>query len=117
MPFIETLWWLLCAHALTDYVLQSPEMAKRKQPRPRLFEGPDTVEKSIYGPWWWWMLAHGLINGLGVLYVTQSVPLSMGEVVVHCTLDTLKSLGYLTTNQDQVGHLASKGWWAWLATL
>lgn len=112
-PFIELLWWLLCAHALTDYVLQTDMMANRKQVK----VGPrwDYLKTDPYGPWWWWMLAHGMVNGLGVLYVTQSVPLSVGEVLVHCTLDILKSLGYLTTNQDQVGHLASKGWWAWLA--
>ena len=106
------LWWLLCAHALTDYVLQSPEMSKRKHPR-ALFKGMDTVEECVYGPWWWWMAAHGLVNALGVLYVTQSVPLSIGEFVVHCALDTAKCQGWINTNTDQAGHLVSKVVWAW----
>ena len=99
------LWWLLCAHALTDYVLQPERMANLKHPH--------ETRHADYGPWWWWMAAHGLVNALGVLYVTQSVPLSIGEFVVHCTLDTAKCQGWIDANTDQAGHLVSKVVWAW----
>ena len=104
MATLTTLWWLLCAHALTDYVLQSDRMAAYKHPA--------ETRHADYGPWWWWMVAHGLINALGVLYVTQNVWLSVGECIVHMMLDTFKSRGFLTTNQDQAGHLLSKVLWA-----
>jgi hypothetical protein len=107
MTFWTTLWWLLCAHALTDYVLQSDRIAELKH--------PSTGVHATYGPWWWWMIAHGLINALGVLYVTQNVWLSVGECVVHMGLDTLKSLKGIDANTDQAGHLASKAAWAFLA--
>ena len=102
------LWWLLCAHALTDYVLQTELMATRK--RPRAYDAYSSDKE--YGPWWWWMTAHGLINALGVLYVTQSVPLSIGEFIVHCALDSAKCQGWIDANTDQVGHLLSKMVWA-----
>ena len=101
---LTRLWWLLCAHALTDYVLQPTEMAQRKHPQ--------HPADHAYGPWWWWMTAHGLINALGVLYITQNVWLSVGEFVVHCALDTAKCQGWIDANTDQVGHLLSKGVWA-----
>ena len=105
------LFYLLCGHALTDYVLQSPEMSRRKQPRARLFEGPDTVERAQYGPWWWWMLAHSLINGMLVGYLLHWWVLGLLETLVHFGLDTAKGMGKLTTTQDQVGHLLSKVVW------
>ena len=98
------LWWLLCAHALTDYVLQTDMMQTRKSPTCSLHDE--------YGPWWWWMAAHGLVNALGVLYVTQSVPLSIGEFVVHCVLDSAKCQGWIDANTDQIGHLMSKVVWS-----
>ena len=107
MSVLTRLWCLLCAHALTDYVLQTDRMAALKHPK--------ATAAPAYGPWWWWLLAHGLINALGVLYVTQNVGLSILECVVHCWLDYSKGRGWLTTTQDQGGHLLSKVAWAWLA--
>ena len=98
------LWWLLCAHALTDYVLQPERMAT--------FKHPHETRHADYGPWWWWMAAHGLVNALGVLYVTQSVILSIGEFIIHCALDSAKCQGWIDTTTDQVGHLISKMWWS-----
>ena len=100
------LWWLLCAHALTDYVLQSDRMAELKH--------PTAGTHNDYGPWWWWMTAHGLINALGVLYVTQNVWLSLGEFIVHVALDTAKCQRHIDANLDQLGHLWSKCVWAML---
>ena len=104
MTVFTTFWWLLCAHALTDYVLQPERMAELKSP----WAG----HHNDYGPWWWWMIAHGLVNALGVLYVTQNVWLSVGEFVVHTALDIAKCYRWINTNTDQVGHLISKVVWS-----
>lgn len=107
--FWGTLWWLVCVHALCDYVLQPEYMAKLKRPG-----GGTAEERQRYGPWWWWMGAHSLINGLGVTYITQEPILGMAEALVHGSLDTLKCRGMISSNQDQLGHLLSKVLWATL---
>lgn len=107
MGVFAVFWWLLCAHAVTDYVLQTDMMAHRKRPTCSLTDE--------YGPWWWWMFAHGLVNALGVLYVTQNVWLSMGECLAHMSLDVAKSQGWISTGADQLGHVVSKLLWAALA--
>lgn len=108
MSFLTTFWWLLCAHAITDYVLQPEWMGRHKG---AFLEPPH----PSYGPWWWSMSAHGLVNAAGVLYITQNVWLSMGEWVVHCVLDIQKQQRKLSATEDQIGHLLSKLAWALLA--
>ena len=108
----ETLWWLLVAHALTDYALQPSEMATHKNP---FYRGKDMA----HGPWWWTMGAHALINGGGVALVTGSWILGVAETVVHGLMDTIKcSLCMepqhvrVATWIDQGIHLLSKTLWA-----
>lgn len=102
--FFTILWWLLMAHAFTDYIWQSPEMGKYKQ--------PDSNPPSNYGPWYWHMIAHGLINAAGVNFVTGSVWLGVGEFLVHISLDYSKCRGWCSAWDDQIGHLLSKVAWA-----
>lgn len=104
---IERLFYLLALHALTDYVWQPELMANRKSPTfPQYGHDP-------YGPWWWWMTAHSLINGLGVAMVC-GWELGLAETVVHGLTDYVKCRGWATTLQDQGVHLGSKLLWAWL---
>ena len=97
-------------HALTDYALQPEWMGSHKRPHQ-----PQDLDKHLE-PWWWSMGAHGLLNGLGVWVITQSVLLGVLETAVHFLLDTAKAQGDLTMQQDQYGHWASKVGWAWLST-
>lgn len=101
-------WWLLVAHAFTDYVFQSEFMANAKQPE-------STYRRDKYGPWWWWMAAHGLINGAGVVFATGYVWLGIVESVVHSVTDYAKCQGHINTKQDQMIHVGSKGIYALIA--
>ena len=109
--WLTTFWLLLIAHAFTDYVWQTEQMGWRKDP---LASVPETEK---YGPWWWHMTAHSLINAGGVFVVTWRFPLSVGEFVVHSLTDYSKCHGWISTNVDQIIHLLSKGVWAWLSLL
>lgn len=113
-----TFWWLLVAHAFTDYVWQPEEMGRRKQPH--------VLGDPTYGPWWWTMTAHALVNGGGVAVVTQDPLLGMAETVVHFLTDWWKCVAsqhptYIGEDIrriawiDQGIHLASKCLWALLA--
>ena len=101
--WLETFFYLLAAHALTDYALQPEWMAKHKSPR---HPPPKPV-----GQWWWIMTAHSLINGVGVALILDVWWLGVAETVVHFVIDHAKCLKRLTANGDQVLHLLSKVTW------
>lgn len=97
---------LLVAHALCDYVLQPEFMARHKSPL--------ADENPKLGPWWWTMLAHGLVNGGGVYWATGLWTLGVAETVVHGVTDYLKCTGKIGTWADQLIHLGSKLVWLFL---
>lgn len=102
MIFLERFILLLCMHALFDYAIQIPW----KDP------ANESYDRAVYGPWWWAMLAHCLLNGLGVWIVLGSFKFLVLETIFHFMLDTLKSNKVLTTKQDQFWHIASKVYYA-----
>ena len=108
IDFLGVFWWLLVAHALTDYAWQTEVIATYKHP-----DVQDGVRDKI-GPWWWTMGAHALINGGGVAWVTQHWLLGFAETVLHFIVDTLKCLRVIGTKTDQGIHIASKVLWAYL---
>ena len=108
MTPVALLFRLLVAHAVCDYALQSEFMADAKRP-------DSLYRRTKFGPWWWWALAHGFINGAGVYWATYSLTLGYLETLVHVGLDYAKCRGWLTTGQDQGAHLVAKGLWLLLA--
>ena len=104
LSYVSKLWWLLVAHAMTDYVWQTEAMGRYKS---RRSDPPDYL-----GPWWWHLAAHGLINGGAVAWVTGNLWLGMAEFCVHCSLDFMKCEGMISAKQDQAGHVVSKLVWA-----
>lgn len=117
MRFVEVLFWLFFFHALLDYQLQLDPLATMKDP-----DYPDGVniaewDRQKFGPWWWSMGAHGILNGGGVALATGRIDLGIAESVVHFCLDTAKCKGWITTNQDQFGHVVSKLIWGYLSVL
>ncbi len=110
LDFFRTFWWLMAAHALTDYALQSEFIATYKDPNYW------DEKRGKVGPWLWIMSSHALINGGGVALVTGSVVLGVLECVAHFILDTAKCLGVINTHVDQYGHVLTKVAWAFLVT-
>ena len=96
---IETFWLLLVAHAFTDVVGQTERMELNKH-------------RKNGKVWFYWLLAHGLINGFGVYAVTQDVMLGIGETSLHMLTDYLKCEKIITLEVDQFIHLLSKLLWA-----
>ena len=102
MLFITNLWWLLVAHAVTDVVGQTERMEFKKQRS----KNPET--------WFCWLLAHGLLNGLGVYIASRHVELAMAETLAHMLIDFGKNEGTYGVSTDQCLHLLSKVGWVWL---
>ena len=107
--FCRLLWWLLVAHALSDVVGQSERMAKYKR---RAYWQEQGVRPAHWG---YWLLAHGLLNGLGVALVTGKWWLGVCETVAHALIDWGKCEEHYNVHIDQFLHLACKVSWAWLA--
>ena len=94
-------WWLLVGHALADYPLQGDFLAKAKNHRAPL---PNT-------PWFTCLLAHALIQGGMVAFVTGHVSLGIAEFVAHTIIDYGKSDGWYDFNIDQLLHIICKLLW------
>lgn len=99
-------WWLIVAHALCDFALQTEAMAKGKNPSS---EGPV--------PWWYWLTAHSLIHGGAVSLITGVWWLGMCEAVVHWLIDVAKCNGKTSIHTDQIVHVAWKAIWVLTAAM
>jgi hypothetical protein len=110
--------FLLAAHALADFPLQSDTMAQCK-----CRGAGHAAAKTV--PWYYWLTYHALIHGAAVglvfkLYgATESLVLAvvLAETVVHWLIDFGKCSKLYTIHVDQGLHILCKFlWWLlWLA--
>ena len=85
-----TLFLLLAAHALGDFALQNDYVAKAKA-------------SSLVV-----LLAHSIIHGALVFYVTSSLTLGLIETALHAAIDASKCRGAISFNTDQALHVGCK---------
>ena len=107
MFFLLLFWWLVAAHALCDFPLQGDFLARaknHKQPLPGV-------------PWWIALVAHSLIHGAAVAFITGSVGLGLAETLLHAFIDHGKSGEHYDFAVDQAFHVVTKALWAALALL
>src|SRR5512135_2500192 len=92
---------LVAMHFVLDYPLQGDTVAVQKSPlcNPQL-------SKAV--PWYYWMTAHSLMHGGGVLLLTGSLELALIESVVHFVTDYRKCQGKISIHTDQAIHLICK---------
>jgi len=103
------LFLLMFGHALADFSLQSPDMAKGKN-RNRKTEAPPG---AIYTPCWpYWLSAHALIHGGVVFLITQNIWFGVAETICHWGIDFAKCDNRIGVHQDQALHVICKLlWW------
>jgi hypothetical protein len=94
---MKTLLLLICSHYVGDFALQSDWLATNKGS----------------GPFWIHaMVAHCAIQALGVLLITNSAFLAVGEFLAHFMIDFAKTRGLIGFTTDQVYHLTFRiVWW------
>ena len=106
---------LLMGHALADFSLQSPDMAKGKN-RNRKPDLSVVPPGQKYQPTWvYWLSSHALIHGLAVWVITGQASLAVAETVAHWLIDFGKCDNYYGIHLDQALHIACKLAWAYLA--
>jgi len=101
-----TLFLLIVGHAVADFALQTPLMAKLKSRHNKPTEIP---KGQKYVPTWgFWLSAHGLIHGGAVYFVTGSVWLGIAETINHCLIDFIKCENITNPYVDQLLHYITK---------
>lgn len=103
---IELIFYLLCGHALADFALQSDVMAKGKNRHniPIIPKG-----QKLVPCWFYWLIAHSLIHGLCVVWLTS--PYTLGfmygvfATVAHFVIDFAKCENWTNPHTDQILHM------------
>jgi len=104
MPFFETLFLLLCGHAVADFVLQPEAMGKGKNRHNTIHSNAETHFPS----WQYWLSAHALVHGGAVYLVTNNILFACIEVIIHAATDFAKCEGWIGMHQDQALHIFAK---------
>ena len=113
---LALLFFLLAAHALMDYALQTETIATCK------CRGHDSpVAKSV--PWYYWLTAHAVLHGAAVGLVFRWFgygwnPVSVvmvAEAAVHWVIDYGKCEKWYGIHADQALHVGCKLLWFGLA--
>ena len=110
------LFFLLAAHALMDYALQSETIATCKC---RDCESP--IAKTV--PWYYWLTAHTILHGAAVGVVLHwfqygwntVAAYALAETVLHWLIDFGKCEKRYSIHVDQALHIVCK--LAWVALL
>jgi hypothetical protein len=114
----KILFLLLAGHALADFCLQTPWIAKNKNPHSGPPEGYDP---KIHGPmqtvWPYVLTAHSLTHGLMVFLATGDYRLGLAETVAHWAIDYAKCQRMFGIHMDQFLHIACKFLWVYLMSM
>lgn len=106
----SVIFWLLVAHAVADYPLQSDWMAKAKNRHQPLGYVP--AGQTPQAIWPWVLSAHAATHGGAVALATGSVELGIAEFVLHWLIDAAKCENLTGIHTDQMLHIACKVLWA-----
>jgi len=92
------------AHAVTDLAMQNYPIALYKSP----LQVYTYADGTIYTVWPFYLLAHGMINGAGVWFVTRRVSLGLVDAIAHTVIDFGSSILLYRLLVDQALHLTTK---------
>ena len=114
--FIDQLWKLGAAHAVTDCLLQDPKLFSIGYFKNR-HRRDATKAFGEDGHHIYWLIAHGFLNGLGVWWATGSIGFGIAETLCHIAIDYGKIEKYYGVHRDQAFHGLCKIVWAILTTV
>ncbi|OQY29157.1 MAG: hypothetical protein B6244_04790 [Candidatus Cloacimonetes bacterium 4572_55] len=103
---IELLFKLIIGHFVSDYTLQSGDMARGKS---RHYQ--PSFAKSAKLPstmWVYWLTSHAMTNAGIVWLITDNMLVAFLELVLHWIIDFLKTEGRTNLHADQMLHLICK---------
>jgi len=116
---LALLFFLIAAHALMDFALQTDPMAVCK-----CRKANNPLQATV--PWYYWLTAHAVLHGAAVGIVVRWVcafdwPLvaafALAETVIHWFIDLGKCEKLYSMHIDQAMHVVCKiAWWAIIAS-
>ena len=110
MSLPELIFWILVAHAVADFSLQTDAMAKGKNRNNKTTPPPG----AKYTPCWpYWLSAHALIHG-GAVAMVLDWRCGALEVAAHWLIDFGKCDNRYGVHTDQFLHLLFKVGLLWL---
>ncbi len=107
---LEVLFQLIIGHAFADFAFQSEAMSRYKNRRTPPSPPPGQEPVTC---WHYWLLAHALIHGGTVYFITQSALLGLWESIAHIVIDFLKLEDSISLHTDQLLHIICKIIWAY----
>jgi len=102
MNILIIIFWLLIAHFIADYPLQSIEMGKYKNKRNQPIP-PDNLAKPV-SVWIAYLTAHSFVHA-GLVALVVGAPLGFVVGVCHWVQDYLKCKYQYSPNLDQIIHI------------
>lgn len=108
MHWLEILFRICVAHAVGDFALQNPDMAKYKSPLsvpPDEAFNPGQTRESV---WFYFLTAHALIMGACFWAVTGLWYLGLWETMTHWLIDYGKCHNKYGVLVDQLMHMCSR---------
>ena len=103
MNWFEIIFILLFLHALGDFALQSDAMAKGKNRNIKPTYIPEGQKFKVC--WFYWMLAHSLIQGGLIWIIFGNLWICLIEVISHFIIDFIKCENVTNPHHDQLLHL------------
>lgn len=100
---------LLICHAIADFPLQSPTMAKMKSRRTDIKIGNELGGQyngqEYKLTWMYWLSSHALTHGGIVLLFTSNIVIAFITFITHLAIDFCKTEEWTDIHQDQAMHL------------
>jgi hypothetical protein len=102
------LFLLLAGHAIADFCLQNPDMAKGKNRH----STPLNYNPKLHGPlqicWPYYLAAHALCHGLMIFLITKNLWFGLAETFLHFIIDFGKCERFYGIHRDQLLHILCK---------
>ena len=102
----------IMAHAIADFALQSPTMAKKKVRNNDIADANECGWKFRGGKyqltWFYWLSAHAIIHGAVLYILTGYIWIALLECFFHFIIDCMKCEGLTDIHKDQGLHLLTK---------
>jgi len=108
---------LMMGHALADFALQNPDMAKLKNRNNKPDPSKIPAGQKPTPCWFYFLTAHALIHGGTVWVITDVWQLGIMEVCAHWIIDFAKCENKTNPHVDQLLHFLCKVFYVYLMSL
>lgn len=100
---------LIIGHALADFALQNPDMARLKNRHNKPINVPSG--QKVIPCWFYFLTSHALIHGGVVWLIMGHWHFAVAETIAHWSIDFIKCENWINPHVDQFLHFICKVAW------